>query len=268
MAGRRAPRAAAAAIDVRRWGTWLLGLTLLLHSTEAMATDAPPQRPPVLANGLSLSLVQDLGLHAGADVCSPESQLYGDYACFRDSGTQYHGNPLARRGGEVRPGLQIATTRALLGFDRVFFDNVTLGLRLGWVLRGGGPRPSGAEAPDFLPFHGELRAGYTFGANPFVRAGLRGSVFFIAGIAQFDTTYRVVVEEDTTKPPPSSQLDNPASQTLSAYRKSGTGFLGVGAAASYAITPSLGLSAALRFTKPFPSTGTLVSPELSCFYAF
>ncbi|MDI1443493.1 hypothetical protein [Polyangium sp. 6x1] len=241
---------------------------LVVFPKETLAADAPPKKAPSLNNGLSLSLVQDLGIHAGTDVCSPESQLHGDYACFRDAGTQYHGTPLVGRGGEVRPGLQIATTRMLLGFDRVVFENLSLGLRLGWVLRGGGPRPSGAEAPEFLPFHGEIRAGYTFGARPFARPGLRGSVFVTAGIAQFDTEYRVVVEEDTTKPPPASQLDNPPSQTLSAYRKSGTGFVGLGVAATYAISPSLGVSAALRFTKPFPSTGTLLSPELSFFYAF
>ncbi|MDI3285805.1 hypothetical protein [Polyangium sp. 15x6] len=172
------------------------------------------------------------------------------------------------RGGEVRPGLQLSTTRLLLGYDRVVFENVTLGVRLGWVLRGGGPRPSGAEAPEFLPFHGEVRAGYTFGARPFARPGFRGSLFVFGGIAQFDTEYQVFVEEDTTKPPPASQLDNPPSQTLSAYRKSGTGFVGLGAAATYAFSPSLALSAALKFTKPFPSTGTVLSPELSFSYAF
>ncbi|MDI1484260.1 hypothetical protein [Polyangium sp. y55x31] len=241
---------------------------MLIFPKETRAADAPPKKATSHDNALSLSLVQDLGLHADTDVCSPSSQLHGDYACFRDSGTQYHGTPLAMRGGEVRPGVQLSTTRVLVGYDRVVFDNITLGLRLGWVLRGGGPRPSGAEAPAFLPFHGEVRAGYTFGARPFARPGFRGSLFVFGGIAQFDTEYRVVVEEDTTKPPPASQLDNPPSQTLSAYRKSGTGFVGLGVAATYAFSPSLALSAALKFTKPFPSTGTLLSPELSFSYAF
>jgi hypothetical protein len=212
--------------------------------------------------------VQDFGIHEGRDICSKSSQLEDGYACFRASGTQYHGTPLPDRGGEASLSPMPATTRILAGYDRIVLPNLTLGVRLGWVLAGGGPRPSGAEAPAFLPFHGEARVGYTFGLRPFERAGIRGSVFLGAGVAQFDTEYRVFVEEDPAAPPPRSQLDNPPQQMLSAYRKSGTGFVSGGAAITWAASTALGISLGLRMTKTFPSSGTLVSPELSAVWQF
>jgi len=257
---RRAQRAAAAAIK-----TSVLVLVLGIRPAEAAPPAKPPPQPKNIA---SLSLAQDFGIHEGSDVCAMRSQLEDGYACFRSSGTQYHGTPLVNRGGDVSLGLQPATTRLLAGFDRVLLDNISLGLRLGWVLRGGGPRPSGADAPAFLPFHAEARVAYTFGAKTFQNAGLRFSLFLDAGIAQVDTKYDVLIEEDTTKPPPAAQLDNPPRQTLAAYKKSGTGFFGGGAAATYAVTPSFGFSLALKLTKTFPSSGTLLSPELSGFFAF
>jgi hypothetical protein len=226
------------------------------------------QRPAQIANGVSLSLVQDFGMHGGADVCSRRAQLEEGYACFRGSGTQYHGSPIPDAGSAVSAFPQPATTRLLLGFDRVLLENFTAGLRLGYVLAGGGPRPDGAEGPTFLPFHGEARVGYTFGAAPFRRTGARWSLFVHGGIAQVDTPYRILIEEDTSKPPPASQLDNPALQTVRAYKKSGTGFVGAGASVTVAVTRALGTSVGLKVSQMFPSSGTIVSLELGCVLGF
>jgi hypothetical protein len=237
------------------------------RSTVAAERQATPL-PPAPATVITVSLAQDFGLHGGADVCSAESQIAGDFACFRRSKTQYHGTPLRGQGGDVAAAPQPATTRLLLGYDRVLAERFTLGARVGYVLRGGGPRQSGAEAPAFLPLHVEARAGYTFGMEPLRHAGLRVAIFIHAGVAQVDTEYTVSILEDTSKPPPVSQLDNADEQVLSAYKKSGTGFIGAGAAVTYAVTPSLGFSAGLKLMQMFPSSGTILSPELACFAAF
>ncbi|UQA56938.1 hypothetical protein [Polyangium aurulentum] len=213
-------------------------------------------------NVLSLSLAQDFGLHRGTNACSMRNQIEGGFACFRASGTQYHGTPLPGSAGDIRAFPQLATTRLLGGYDRVLWENVTLGIRLGWVLRGGGPRPDGAEGPSFLPFHGEARAGYTFGRAPFEREGWRFSLFAGGGIAQVDTAYRLTVTEDPTMPPPAGQLDNPSVQQLAVYRKSGTGFFGGGAALAYALSRRFGVSLGAKVMRMFPSGGTVLSLEL------
>lgn len=235
----------------------------------ALATEPPPQAgEAAAANRLSLSLVQDFTVSSGAEVCSMRSQLAGSFACFRSSGTQYHGTPLPGRGGVVDATPAPATTRILAGLDRVIAERFTVGLRLGYVVQGGGPRESGAEAPSFLPFHAELRAGYTLGQRPFQASGFRWTLFACGGLAQIDTEHRVLVTEDTSAPPPVSQLDNPPAQTLRAYRKAGTGFLGGGAALAYAISPALGVSAGLRIVRLFPSPGTALAPEISWHLGF
>lgn len=246
----------------------LFAASLAAGPRQAIAQQQPTPAPAAIASWISLSLVQDFGVHSGVDVCSRRSQLEDGYACFRGSGTHYHGAPLPGQGGEIRAVPQPATTRLLLGFDRVIGESFTAGVRLGYVLRGGGPRESGAEAPVFLPFHGEARAGYTFGARPFREAGLRLSLFINAGFAQVDSEYAVAVREDASVPRPVSQLDNPPLQTLHAYKKTGTGFLGGGGAATYAVSRALGFSAGLKVMQMFPSSGTVIATELACLVGF
>ncbi|EYF02830.1 hypothetical protein [Chondromyces apiculatus] len=243
-------------------------LVAALPGRARAAEPRPPVLPPQRANLLTLSLVQDFGLGTGADVCSRQSQLDEGFACFRSGGTQYHGTPEPGRGGEIGSFLQPATARILVGYDRVLTENLSLGLRLGYVLQGGGPRESGTDGSSFLPFHGELRAAYTFGATPFREAGLRFALFVNAGVAQVDTEHRVFIREDQSVPPPVSQLDNPPTQTLSAYQRSGTGFFGGGATATYAVTPAAGFSLGLRLARFFPSSGTIASPELGFLLGF
>jgi hypothetical protein len=242
---------------------------ICLAPRVASAADSPAStEPPAIASLITLSLSQDFGLHSGDDVCSKQGQLEGGYDCFRGSGTQYHGSPLRGAGGQVRPLPQPATTRLLLGFDRIIGESFALGARLGVVLRGGGPRASGADAPEFLPVHAEVRGTYTFGARPFREAGLRWSIYLSGGVAEVDTEYKLPVLEDLDKPPPVSQLDNPTWQTLRAYKKAGTGFVGGGGAMTYAVSPSLGFSVGLTLRQMFPSSGTIIAPDIACVVGF
>ncbi|MFT3771628.1 MAG: hypothetical protein QM820_39955 [Minicystis sp.] len=218
-------------------------------------------------NRVSLTLQQDFGVVHGTDVCTKEAQLTRGFACFRANGTQYHGSPLSEEGGGPS-GAFPATTRLLLGFDRVLLDNLTLGVRGGFAFRGGGPKPDGAEAPSFLPFHGEARAAYWFGSMPFAPSRFRIGLFVAGGIAQVDSTFRVRVQEDTNKPPPAAQPTNPAAQTLDAYKKAGTGFIGGGLATACNVTRASALFLEVRFMQLFPSSGSVIAPEIGYEHGF
>lgn len=212
---------------------------------------------------LSLSIQQDLAIAGGAtDVCTADNQLGGSVACFRQQGSQYHGSPIAGKNDQVSGGLAPATTRVLLGFDRALTDNLVAGLRLGYVLRGGGPRADGSDTNPFLPVHAEIRVGYWFGDKVFTKPGLRPFVHLELGAAQVDSHTTTIVVEDPKKPPPPAQIDNPKSQTLDVYRRAGQGFAGGGVGAMYAFTPGFGMTLDLRLMQFFPTGGTALAPTL------
>lgn len=219
------------------------------------------------SNRLSVTVEQDLGIVIGESACSQAGQLQGGFACFRADQTQYHGSPALQDPGNPS-GLLLATTRVLLAYDRVLAGHVTLGGRVGFVVRGGGPKPDGASAPAFLPFHGELRAAYWFGDAPFAGEGLRAGLFAAGGIAQVDSWWQVYVEEDKGAPVPVAQPGNPDSQTLDAYQKAGTGFAGGGLSLAYSFAPSSAVVLHLKVMELFPSNGTVVAPELGYELAF
>lgn len=255
---------------IQKFGAATLVMMLMgVGSSSPAAADEHIETQPFnVKNIVSVSIAQDFGLHMGTNPCTMANQINGGFACFRASGTQYHGTPLPDSSNDIQAFPQLATTRLFGGYDRIFGSHITLGIRLGWVLRGGGPRPDGAEGPIFLPFHGEARAGYTFGTNPFQRDGLRFSLFIGGGIAQVDTEYQVTITEDPQKPPPASQLDNPQTQVLSVYRKSGTGFLDIGAVMNYSFSKRFGVSLGAKVMRMFPSNGTIVSLEMGGTAAF
>jgi hypothetical protein len=144
----------------------------------------------------------------------------------------------------------------------VLVAGLVLGVRLGYVLRGGGPRADGADTHPFLPFHIEGRLAYWFGSDVFSTNGFRPFIFASAGAAQVDTRFSVVVHEDPTIPPPPSQIDNPPAQALDAYRRMGQGFAGGGLGLMYAFTPGAGIVLDAKYLRMFPTPGNVLSPEL------
>jgi hypothetical protein len=236
---------------------------------EAVACAAPAPRAPEGAAlfRAGVALEQDFGMVYGSGICDMDSQLEGGFACFRANGTQYHGTPLRDEGASPQ-GTFPATTRLLIGLDRVVFERLALGVRGGVVLSGGGPKPDGAGAPSFLPFHGEARATYWLGAAPFAGQGFRIGVFAGGGVAQVDTALRVLVEEDTRAPAPAAQPSNPALQTLDAYKKAGTGFFSGGVAAALAPSRTSAFFLNLKVMQLFPSAGTAVAPEIGYEHGF
>ncbi len=220
-------------------------------------------QPRVRGNWFSLSVQQDFGIIGpGVDVCSEQIQVSGGYSCFRASGSQYHGNPIPGQDDTVHGGLSPATTRIMLGYERVIVAGLTLGVRLGVVLRGGGPRADGASVHPFLPVHAEGRIAYYFGSDVFSTSGLRPYLFAGGGFAQVDAHFTTTVHEDPTKPEPPNQTDNPPTQVLDAWRRMGQGFVGGGVGLMYAFTPGTGLFLDARYMRMLPTPGNILSPEL------
>ena len=104
--------------------------------------------------------------------------------------------------------------------------------------------------------------------------GFRPFVFLGGGMAQVDTRVDVSVREQdncgttgcyvragNAPDAPTIQI-NPQTQTVSAWRKSGQSFFGLGGGVMYAISPSGGIVADLKISQMFPTSGTVISPEL------
>lgn len=136
------------------------------------------------ANYFSFTIQQDFLLH-GATKRACHS---GTYTCFDDIG-EHTGPVYEGAGNQVGGGLSTATTRLLLGYDRLFFGNVLAGVRLGLAL-GGGPAPT-STGDGFLPVHFELRGAYHLLDAPFTRNGFRPYVGLGLGVAEVNSKVEV-----------------------------------------------------------------------------
>lgn len=207
----------------------------------------------------SISLAQDMAWVGGADVCTEKSQLQLDWACFRQSGSQYHGTPVEGAEDNIGAGFSLATARVLFGADVTPFSGISAGVRVGYAFRGG-PRPDGGDA--FLPVHLELRAAW-WPLGPAWQEGKLQPYFLVSGgLAEIDAHGTVTVHEDRSVLPPAAQLDNPDTQTLDVWKKLGRGFASGGIGAYYGFDSTGGVFADVRAMVMFPSSGNAGEIEL------
>lgn len=222
--------------------------------------ETPPEETPtepstIKKNWLSLSFQQDwLGISGAMNTCSGGNE----YACF-EGDTFYAPIPYDKSGGELAGGLAAATSRIMLGYERIFGKNISAGARVGFAF-GGGPQAPGGAA--FVPVHAELRAAYWFGADPFSRTGFRPYVTLGGGLAQVDASVQVTVY--TTE----QDFISDKRQLLDAWKKSGLVFVAAGGGAMYAIKPNMGPMAELRVMQLFGSSGTAIGGTLGFAYGF
>lgn len=229
-------------------GLALAGVVVGVAAGARAADGAPPRL------WLGAELAQDLPLVSGEDVCTKSGQLDEGFACFRSSGSQYHGTPIAGRDDAVNTGFVLGTTRLKLALDHALLDDVTAGARLGYVLRGGGPTEDGGSK--FFPLHAELRVAYWPLGPAHQPHGVSLFVFANGGLAEVDGKTSVTVIEDPSAPPPPSQPDNPPRQQLDVYTQSGSGFAGLGAGAYLPAGAAHGPSLELGLIRLFPTPGT------------
>ena len=193
----------------------------------------PPPKPPeprarYHKNWGTLSIQQDfLTYGSESNVCTSVTATGTEvpgaeqYSC-RDEAGVYRGFVLNGLGNTVQGGIGIATTRILLGYDRVFIDRLTVGGRIGWAF---GTAPSAEGDGKAIPFHLEVRSAYYFGAAPFERRSIRPFASLGLGIGEIDGS--VEVDVYTMAGAPATQLE--------AWRKTGTAFLALGGGAAYPI---------------------------------
>jgi hypothetical protein len=215
---------------------------------------------------VSFAFEPDMALVSGTDVCTPESQQNNGYACFRADGQQYRGLPTVGAADAIAGGAALATVRVLVGLDRVVTKNITVGARVGYAFRGGPATDNGTK---FLPFHAELRLAYWLGDHPFTKKGIRPYVFLAGGLAQVDAKVPVEIQEETDPTLRSNysdylaqQTDNPDRQSVDAWKKMGQSFAGGGGGIMYATTAKGGFLFDLKIMQMFPSSGTVIAPEL------
>lgn len=215
-----------------------------------------PEEPKAFKkNWISFAIQQDwLGISGAKNTCSGGNE----YACF-DGETFYAPVPYDKSGGELAGGLSAATTRIMIGYDRVFGKNISAGVRAGFVL-GGGPQAPGGAA--FVPVHAEARAAYWFGAEPFGKTGLRPYLTIGAGLAQVDAAVKVTVY--------TTEQDFIADKRteLDAWKKSGLVFFGAGGGAMYAFKPNMGVTAEMRIMQLFGSPGTVIGAAVGYMHGF
>jgi hypothetical protein len=201
-------------------------------------------------NFISVAVQQDMLLLSSAtEVCANQT----DYSCFFSDNSQYDGVPNVGDRDQVSGGFGLATTRILVGFDRLLGENLTLGVKLGYAFNGGPAAGGGGKA--FFPVHAEGRVAYFFGKNPFGSTGIRPYVSVNGGLAQIDARVTVQVND-----PQNGQLN------LAAWKKGGTSFVGAGVGAMWLTSPGSGFLAELRLEQLFSSSATGLSLQIG--YAF
>ncbi|HEY3667641.1 MAG TPA: hypothetical protein VGL19_16670 [Polyangiaceae bacterium] len=226
---------------------------------EAKNAEAEPPEAPSKGqkNWLSLHFEQDFLLYPARDnVCASHANgtvEAPEYTCFQ-AGSRFGYTP----GQDIRPGvgnhvasgLGVATSRVLVGFDRLISSNVSVGARAGFAFRGG-------PGSKFLPFHGELRANYWFGTDPFESSGLRPYLSLSAGVAEVDG--QVLVE-----------YYDPAGKkgSLAAWRATGKGFAGLGFGMMIPFAGNSGIVPEVRAMEMLGASALALNLSLGLAYGF
>jgi hypothetical protein len=238
---------------------------IVLEEEEDAEPPLPEEEPPSRAkkNWAGLYLQQDSLIFSSTQNVCPSVTASGtrvagnpDYSC-RDADSVYRNRVYAGSGNQVNGGFGFASTRVMLGYDRVFIDRVTAGARLGYAFRNA-PTVEGVGAS--IPVHAELRGAYHFlGARPFEEGGLHPLAGLGVGLAEVDA----VVTVDFYKDAADFAAKKPS--RLHAWRRTGTGFAAPTVGVTYQLAGVL-ISAELRVLFLFPASGTSISLGLGGAY--
>jgi hypothetical protein len=237
-----------------------------VSDAPAKSESAEPAADLGIRNWLSAALQQDfLMFSGGSGVCGPDRP--GELSCFRAGDTFRPGTAdnTAGSGGSVAGGFRVATTRLLIGYDRILFPNIGVGVRVGYAIGGGPAAPDGAA---FVPIHAELRGTYWFGG---IQPGkLRPYATLGGGLAQVDSsvTTQVVDRCPSANENPPCSVGEIALSRVTLWKKTGTTFASLGGGALYPLSEHSGISAELKIALLFPSSGTSVALQAGYSHGF
>lgn len=203
---------------------------------------------------VSLAIEQDVGIVPATGACGIYMQENEGTACYRKDGQQYEGNAvLTNEPAAAGSG----PTRVVVGIERLFYFDTSLGIRAGFAFAGSGPTPNNGTA--FVPVSIAVRATHWFGRDPFARTGARPYVFLAAGYGMFDVQTSMRVREDPTNP--ASQGGNDLEQDVTLWKRAGDGFAGGGAGLSFAFSQRWAAFAEVGVFDVFPFGAVVVAPE-------
>ncbi len=225
-----------------------------------------PEAELGVVNWLSAALQQDFLMFSGeTGVCAPGKPE--ELSCFRadDVFRPATADNTAGNGGTVAGGFRVATTRLLIGYDRVLLPNISAGVRLGYAIGGGPAEPNGAA---FVPVHAELRGTYWFA--PVQLGELRPYGTVGAGLAQIDSsvTTEIVDRCPSNMETPPCTVGQIATSRVTVWKKTGTTFASLGGGALYPLTEKSGINAELKAVVLFPSSGFSVSFQAGYTHGF
>jgi hypothetical protein len=203
---------------------------------------------------LSLGVQQDLLVHQNSQ---PACGIR--YTCFSANGTEYRGPIWADYGNEVKTGLALATTRALLGLDILIGKNLQIGTRLGYAF-GGHPSPSTVQK--FQPYHAELRFGYFYSRAPFMHAGVRPYWALGIGYAEISSRVNVDFYQDAAGYNQGRQL------RVEAWRTTGRGFVAPTLGVQFAFLRSTAIAVELRLMAMLGTPGIAPAGGISLVQGF
>jgi hypothetical protein len=241
----------------------------LVCTNRVCAPKLEPSQKLGRRSWLSLAFQQDL-MYVGAEdlICSGNNQ----WNCYWANGTFYGGIPDEVAGNKIKSsGFIAATMRVLVGFDYLMSPNLSLGARVGFAF--------GGEPQNFMPAHVEARGAYWFirrslqpGFRPYLVAA--GGLANVAGhigvkVTQSVATCRTNGLCPGPGPVPPDQDDSfTQPMTLSAWRKSGPVFLGVGLGGLYEFSQNLGGYLELKGAYMLPSAAPTMAIQIGGSYGF
>ena len=194
-------------------------------------------------NWISAVFQQDLlSYQQTTGVCTGAAQ----YQCFLQ-GASYSAPIYPGSGNELQGGVGFATKRVLLSYERLFGDNITAGVRLGFAF-GGSPKATNGSGTAFFPIHAELRGSYWFGDAPFKSDGLRGYAGLAVGVAEVDGHVTVEYYKDL------AGFQQGAKGKLDAWRKTGNTMLGLHGGFAYGFAERQQLFLELRVLQMLGAT--------------
>jgi hypothetical protein len=256
--------------------------------TPEGAEEGEPGAPSgkAVKNWAGLSVGADIGVAAGSDICSRDSQNSSGYACFYQNqygagtSTQYLYDPYPGLGGKLNAGL--AGIPILLTYDRVLGTRITVGGRVGYVVGGNKmPKPTAGNGVSFIPVHVEGRLGVWFGSDPFGDSSIRPHLNLALGLGtgNIKGTVQIAdcrggIQSNGTVPPapptynrcatgsaaPNQAGYKPAN--MDAFKTMGPIFAAGGGGVMFAFSPTFGIDVNVNAVVYLPTFGIAIEPMI------
>jgi hypothetical protein len=194
-----------------------------------------------VANWITLGFQQDYVLHTSMqNVCNTGSR----YICYDGNNQTVNYDAGVYNGNEISSsGLRIASSRVLIGYERLLSKHFGIGFKVGGVVAGKGVVLAGD--PAFFAFHAEGRLTLYPGSDPFgATTHFRPYAYVSGGVAETDSKILVEVVQSANAPP----------QKVNAWKRTGKRFAGGGLGIVFPIRQGMGPFIETRFMRMFEKT--------------